>query len=77
MALVHKFLMDDSGTELFRRLASQERARTRQAAEGTDLLSSLPGRTPESTRSMLEQLRSGTSYRRRLEQHLVELLSEI
>jgi len=37
MALVHKFLMDDSGTELFRRLASQERARTRQAAGGHGL----------------------------------------
>ena len=32
MALVHKFLTDDSGTELFRSLASQERTRTRQAA---------------------------------------------
>jgi hypothetical protein len=29
--------MDDSGTELFRRLASQERARTRQAAGGYGL----------------------------------------
>jgi len=29
--------MDDSGTELFRRLASQERARTRQAAGGHGL----------------------------------------
>jgi hypothetical protein len=32
MALVYNFLMNDNGTELFRKLASQERARTRQAA---------------------------------------------
>ncbi len=37
MALVHKFLMNDSGTELFRRLASQERARTRQVEGGYGL----------------------------------------
>jgi hypothetical protein len=37
MALVHKFLADDSGTEIFRRLASQERVRTRQAAGGHGL----------------------------------------
>jgi hypothetical protein len=37
MALVHKFLMDDSGTELFRRLASQERVRMRHAARGHGL----------------------------------------
>jgi hypothetical protein len=37
MVLVHKFLTDDSGTELFRRLASQERARTRHVAKGHGL----------------------------------------
>jgi hypothetical protein len=37
MALVHKFLTDDRGTELFRRQASQERARTRQATGGHGL----------------------------------------
>ncbi len=37
MALVTKFQMDDSGNELFRRLASQEITRTRQAAGGHGL----------------------------------------
>jgi hypothetical protein len=32
MALVHKFLTEQTGTELFRLTAAQNRARTRQAA---------------------------------------------
>jgi hypothetical protein len=45
--------------------------------EGTDLQFRLPGRTPESIRSQLEQLGSETSYQKRSEQHLAELPSEI
>ncbi len=35
------------------------------------------GITPESIRSVIEQLRSGKSYQKRSEQHLAELLSKI
>ncbi len=32
MALVHKFLTEDTGTELFQRMTTERRSRTRQAA---------------------------------------------
>ncbi len=35
MALVHKFLTEQTGTELFRLTAAQNRARTRQAGRKT------------------------------------------
>ncbi len=32
MALVHRFLTEDTGTELFQRMTTEQRLRTRQAA---------------------------------------------
>ncbi len=51
MALVHKLLTENTGTGLFQRTASQQRARTRQAAGEHDSVCSLQERTLEGIHS--------------------------
>ena len=75
MALVHKFLTEKSGTDMFRQMAATGRAGTRQAAGGHGQVSSTPGQIPESIPLQCGQLRNGTSCQMMSSQPLMGLSS--
>jgi hypothetical protein len=64
MALVHKFLTEQTGTELFRLTAAQDRARTRQAAGEHGLSVQFARTDPRKYSFAVLTVRTGTNCQR-------------